>query len=73
LARQSLHAALILLLLLNVLFFPCIWGHKSMLDSAGMNASVLPTGASAGTRVGTRWSKTRDSAAAAWFFDPHWR
>lgn len=70
LRRPGLHAALILLLLLNVLFFPCIWGHKSLLKSAELCASVLPTGAWAGKPVPVRWSQTHDAAAAAWFFEP---
>lgn len=69
-AREGLHAALILLFLLNVLFFPCIWGHKSLLKSAGLCASVLPTGSWAGKPVPIRWSQTHDAAAAAWFFEP---
>ncbi len=70
LRREGLHAALILLLLLNLLFFPCIWGHKSLLKSAELCASVLPTGAWDGKPVPVRLSQTLDAAAAAWFFEP---
>lgn len=69
-AREGCRAALILLFILNVLFFPCIWGHKSMLDSAQLCPSILPTGAWSGQRVPMGWAKTLDGAAAAWFFEP---
>lgn len=69
-AREGCRAALILVLILNVLFFPCILGHKSMLDSAQLCSSILPGGAAAGQRVPMGWAKTLDGAAAAWFFEP---
>lgn len=65
-----MHAGLILAAILNILFFPCIWGHKSLLESAEFCQSVLPNGASAGELARMRWARTRDSAAAAWFFEP---
>ncbi|HEX3684156.1 MAG TPA: YfhO family protein [Bryobacteraceae bacterium] len=68
--REGCGAALILLLILNILFFPCIWGHKSLLDSAQLCPSVLPTGSWSGKRVLMGWAKTLDGAAAAWFFEP---
>lgn len=70
LARETVWAALVLVLILNILFFPCIWGHKSLLDSSQASASILRTGAWAGQRVDMTWSKTLDAAAAAWFFEP---
>lgn len=69
-AREGCRAALLLILILNLLFFPCIWGHKSMLDSAQLCASILPSGAWSGQRVPMGWAKTLDGAAAAWFFEP---
>ena len=69
-AREGGRAALILVLILNALFFPFIWGHKSMLDSAQLCPSILPGGAAAGARVPMGWAKTLDGAAAAWFFEP---
>ena len=68
--REGCGAALILLLILNILFFPCIWGHKSMLDSAQLCPSILPTGSWSGKGVPMGWAKTLDGAAAAWFFEP---
>ena len=69
-AREGFHAALILLLVLNILFFPCIWGHKSMLDSAQLCPSIVPKGSWSGKPVQMWWSPTLDGAAAAWFFEP---
>jgi len=43
---ESSRAALFLILLLNVDFFPCIWGDRSLLQSAQYIASILPSGAS---------------------------
>jgi len=41
-----------------------------MLDSAQLCSSIMPNGAWSGHRVQTRWAKTLDGAAAAWFFEP---
>lgn len=70
LKTEGCRAALILILILNILFFPCIWGQKSMLDSAQLCPSIVPTGSWSGKRVLMGWSKTLDGAAAAWFFEP---
>jgi len=69
-AREGCHAALILIFILNILFFPCIWGHKSMLDSAQLCPSIMPRGSWSGQPVQMGWAKTLDGAAAAWFFEP---
>jgi hypothetical protein len=68
--REGCCAALILLLILNVLFFPFLWGQRSMLDSAQLCPSVLSRGSWSGKPAYLRWSKTLDGAAAAWFFEP---
>lgn len=56
--REGVRAALILLLLLNILFSPCIWGNKNLLESAELNSSVMPSGAWAGQPVPLSWAKT---------------
>lgn len=69
--RESWLAALLLLLLLSLDFFPCIFGHKSLLESAQFCPSILRTGAWAGKRPDSaEWPKTIDPAAAAWFTEP---
>jgi len=68
---ESSRAALFLILLLNVDFFPCIWGDRSLLQSAQYIASILPSGASAGKRAEqARYFTTLDPAAAAWVTEP---
>ncbi len=70
-AHDTFRAALILLLVLNIEFFPFIWGKKTFLESAQFCASVLPKGAWAGKPVDVlRYGKTLDPAAAAWFMEP---
>lgn len=70
LSREACRAAAILLLILNIVFFPCIWGKKNMLESAQLSSSVVPAGAWAGKQDLIAWAKTLDGAAAAWFFEP---
>ena len=65
LARESFRAAIILLLILNINFFPFIWGHKTMLASAEYS-SVLPNGAWGKHSGALTYPKTLDEAAAAW-------
>lgn len=69
-AQEGYRAVLILIFVLNVLFFPFVWGHKSMLDSAQLCSSIMPNGAWSGQRVQLARAKTLDGAAAAWFFEP---
>jgi Bacterial membrane protein YfhO len=67
---ESSRAALILIVILNILFFPCVWGNKTMLESARLWPSIVPTGALAEKTEPITWGKTADGAAAAWFFEP---
>lgn len=67
---ESGSAALILIVILNIVFFPCIWGNKTLLESARLWPTIVPTGAWAGKPVPITWGKTADGAAAAWFFEP---
>ena len=69
-ASEASRAALILIIILNVLFFPCIWGNKTLLESARSNPSIMPKGAWAGKPAPVTWAKSADGAAAAWFFEP---
>ena len=64
-------AALLLAALLMLDFLPCIFGHKSLLESAQFCDSVLHSGAWAGKRLNLPiLPKTLDPAAAAWFTEP---
>ncbi len=71
LSSKGSRAAIILLLILNIDFFPCIWGHKTLLESAQFCQSILSTGAWAGKRLDSvGLPKTLDPAVAAWFTEP---
>ncbi len=65
-SRTSVLPPAILLLTLNVLFFPFVWGHKSLMQSAQLCQSVTPTGSWSGKKVELRLPLTQDGAAAAW-------
>ena len=70
--RESFQTALILFLILNIDFLPCLWGDKSLLESAQLCQSVLPSGSWQGKRVDLlRYGKTLDPAAAAWITEPY--
>jgi hypothetical protein len=66
-------AALVLILILSGLFFPVIWGKKTLLSSAHGTASILPTGAY--VPHPTVWlspPKTNDPGGVAWFAEPNY-
>jgi len=64
---ESFRAATILLGILNICFLPCIWGNKTLLESAQASSSVMPTGAWAGPPVAMKFGKTLDSGAGGFF------
>jgi hypothetical protein len=64
---------LVLILILSGLFFPVIWGKKTLLSSAHGTASILPTGAY--VPHPTVWlspPKTNDPGGVAWFAEPNY-
>jgi len=69
---ESFRAALFLILLLNVDFFPCIWGDRTLLQSAQNVSSILPSGAWASKRAeqAPYFFTTLDPASAAWVTEP---
>jgi hypothetical protein len=68
---ESFHAIAILLGILNICFFPCIWGNKTLLESAQSSSSVMPGGAWAGPPVAVKFGRTLDSGAAGFFAEPN--
>ncbi|HMJ63583.1 MAG TPA: YfhO family protein [Bryobacteraceae bacterium] len=64
---ESFRAAAILFGILNICFLPCIWGNKTLLESAQASSSVMPTGAWAGPPVAMKFGKTLDSGAGGFF------
>jgi len=68
--REHMFAAVVLLLLLNLCFFPCIWGSKTLLQSARTVPSVLPHGAWAGKPMDVRFAQNLDPGAPGWQTEP---
>src|SRR5581483_2202516 len=67
---DAFRAATVLLIILNICFFPCIWGNKTLLASSQDAPSILPTGAWAGLAAATRFPKTLDNGGPAFLAEP---
>lgn len=63
-------AALILISILQICFWPCFWGGKTLLTSAAEAPSILAGGADTGPPANLRLSKLADPGAAAWQTEP---
>jgi hypothetical protein len=63
---EAWRAAIILLFLLNLCFFPCISGKKTFLESSRDAPSILFRGAWAGDAENPRFLKVLDPGAPAW-------
>ncbi len=69
--RQTLSAALLLVLALHLCFFPFIWGNKTLLaGSRGVTAGIMPNGAFYGGGQGPSIARGNDMGAAGWLPDP---
>ena len=68
--NEGVRASLVLALILNVVFFPALWGGKTLLDSAWTASSVMPTGAYHPGPVPAHFSPTPDPGAPAWTTEP---
>ncbi len=64
--RQTLSAALLLLLALHLCFFPFIWGDKTLLAGSRGVTSVMPTGAFYGGSQGPSIYRGNDMGASSW-------
>jgi hypothetical protein len=69
---EALLAALVLLVLLNLLFFPVIWGDKTLIHSAGDAASIMPYGAYEQNKENKQSRRSNDDGAPAWFSEPNY-
>ena len=64
-------AALFLGLLLNLIFFPVLWGDKTLLTSAWDVPSIMPSGAyHPGPGLPSHVPRTLDPFASAWTTEP---
>ena len=68
-AKEPVQAVFIFLLLLNIFFFPFIWGNKTLLLSARGAPSVMSGGA-ASDAPALKLGRTADPGAPAWYFEP---
>lgn len=69
--RQTLSAALLLILALHLAFFPFIWGNKTLLTAArGPVPSIMPQGAWYGGNSGPNFSRGNDMGASGWLLEP---
>ncbi len=67
---EPARAALILFFVLDVAFFPCMWGNKTFLASARDAASVMPYGAWEGKHRTPRFPKTLDEGVPGYMTEP---
>jgi hypothetical protein len=69
--RQTLSAALLLVLALHLCFFPFIWGNKTLMaGSRGNVPSVMPNGAFYGSSQGPAIFRGNDMGASGWLIEP---
>jgi len=70
-ASETFRAAAILVTLLTVEFYPCIFGRKTLLQSSEFSQAVMPTGAwpRSFPRF-VRYARTFDGAAESWVTEP---
>ena len=70
LGAEGLRASLILIVVLNAVFFPAIWGGKTLLLSAWHVSSIMPSGAYQADHVPPGIGWTPDAGAPAWQTEP---
>ncbi len=70
LRNDALKALFILIVVLNIFFFPVIWCGKTLLTSVRDVPSILPTGAYGENIPPKRFLWTADPGASAWHADP---
>jgi hypothetical protein len=69
--KESVRAAIVLAFILHACFYPCIWGKKTLLESARAAPSIVWQGAWAGKPGPTnKWNKVADPGAPAWQNEP---
>jgi Bacterial membrane protein YfhO len=67
---ETLVCSLILIGLLNIVFFPVIWGDKTLISSAGDAAAIMPYGAYEHNKELRQSRRSNDDGAPAWFSEP---
>lgn len=68
--KEAAQVALILALLLNAIFFPVLWGGKTLLESSWDAPSIMGSGAYDSNPIPQRIGRTPDPGAPAWQIEP---
>ena len=68
--KKGVQAALILGLILNAIFFPMLWGGKTLLMSSWDAPSIMQSGAYDPDPLPSRIGRTPDPGAPAWTIEP---
>jgi membrane protein YfhO len=71
LRTESFRAVAILIGILHIPFFPCIWGNKTLMASSQDAPSIMPWGAWAGPRSTSRFSMTLDNGGGGMLGEPN--
>jgi hypothetical protein len=67
---ESFRAVAVLIGVLHIPFFPCIWGNKTLMASSKDAPSIMPSGAWAGPPSGLRFSRTLDNGGGGFLGEP---
>src|SRR4051794_7236513 len=70
-ATEGFRAIAILIGVLNIAFFPCIWGNRTLLASSKDVPSIMPAGAWAGPPSAFVISRSVDAAGGGVFGEPN--
>ncbi len=68
---ESFYAIAILIGVLHIPFFPCIWGNKTLMASAQDAPSITASGAWYGPPTGPRFSRTLDNGGGGLLGEPN--
>ena len=66
--HENLCAGFVLIIILNIFFFPVIWGNKTLMLGVRHTASIMPSGAYGD--IPPARGRTPDSGAPAWCSEP---
>lgn len=71
--KNAFQASVFLIVILNIFFFPVIWGNKTLLTSIKGVPSIMPYGAYGGVTEYVRSGRTGDAGASAWVGEPYFK
>jgi len=71
--NEYIRSSLVLILLLNLFFFPVIWGNRTLMTSVRDVRSILPSGAYGELFPDEYFLRSPDSFSPAWFSEPYFK